>query len=94
MAPCFTPSAFLGEEMQAPVALARWEAFLIDAVLRNGGGGTTDRTSDPPPLRAPKGAAGPESGDCQRQQQLKQIGPPVRPGLGVHRLALALDGVG
>ena len=30
----FTLSAFLGEEMQAPVALKHWEAFLIDAVLR------------------------------------------------------------
>ena len=30
----FTLSAFLGEEMQAPAALAHWEAFLIDAVLR------------------------------------------------------------
>ena len=30
----YTLSAFLGEELQAPQALAHWEAFLIDAVLR------------------------------------------------------------
>jgi len=30
----FTLSAFLGEEMETPAALAHWEAFLVDAVLR------------------------------------------------------------
>jgi len=30
----FTLSAFLGEELETPAALAHWEAFLIDAVLR------------------------------------------------------------
>jgi TetR/AcrR family transcriptional regulator, upper aerobic nicotinate degradation pathway regulator len=30
----FTLSAFLGEELETPAALAHWEAFLVDAVLR------------------------------------------------------------
>lgn len=30
----FTLSAFLGEELETPAALAHWEAFLIDSVLR------------------------------------------------------------
>ena len=30
----FTLSAFLGEQLETPAALAHWEAFLIDAVLR------------------------------------------------------------
>ena len=30
----YTLSAFLGEELRAPQALAHWESFLIDAVLR------------------------------------------------------------
>jgi TetR/AcrR family transcriptional regulator, upper aerobic nicotinate degradation pathway regulator len=30
----FTLSAFLGEELETPVALAHWEAFLVDSVLR------------------------------------------------------------
>ena len=30
----FTLSAFLGEELESAAALAHWEAFLIDAVLR------------------------------------------------------------
>ena len=30
----FTLSAFLGEELEHPAALAHWESFLIDAVLR------------------------------------------------------------
>ena len=30
----FTLSAFLGENLEAPAALAHWEAFMIDAVLR------------------------------------------------------------
>jgi TetR/AcrR family transcriptional regulator, upper aerobic nicotinate degradation pathway regulator len=30
----FTLSAFLGEELETPKALAHWEGFLIDAVLR------------------------------------------------------------
>jgi AcrR family transcriptional regulator len=30
----FTLSAFLGEDMDAPAALAHWEGFVIDAVLR------------------------------------------------------------
>lgn len=30
----FTLSAFLGEELDTPAALAHWEAFVIDAVLR------------------------------------------------------------
>ena len=30
----FTLSAFLGEALEAPAALAHWEAFLVDAVLR------------------------------------------------------------
>jgi AcrR family transcriptional regulator len=30
----FTLSAFLGESLEAPAALAHWEAFMIDAVLR------------------------------------------------------------
>ncbi|HEY4066893.1 MAG TPA: TetR family transcriptional regulator [Burkholderiaceae bacterium] len=30
----FTLSAFLGEALETPAALAHWEAFLIDAVLR------------------------------------------------------------
>ena len=30
----FTLSAFLGEALEAPAALAHWEAFLIDAVMR------------------------------------------------------------
>ncbi len=30
----FTLSAFLGEQLETPDALAHWEAFLIDAVLR------------------------------------------------------------
>lgn len=31
----FTLSAFLGEDLEAPAALAHWEAFMTDAVLRN-----------------------------------------------------------
>jgi len=30
----YTLSAFLGEELETPVALAHWEGFLIDAVMR------------------------------------------------------------
>ncbi len=30
----FTLSAFLGEELETPAALAHWESFLVDAVLR------------------------------------------------------------
>ena len=30
----FTLSAFLGEQLDSADALAHWEAFLIDAVLR------------------------------------------------------------
>lgn len=30
----FTLSAFLGEQLETPAALAHWEAFMIDAVLR------------------------------------------------------------
>lgn len=30
----FTLSAFLGEELETPAALAHWEAFVIDSVLR------------------------------------------------------------
>ena len=30
----FTLSAFLGEELENPAALAHWEAFLVDSVLR------------------------------------------------------------
>lgn len=30
----FTLSAFLGEDLEAPLALARWEAFVTDMVLR------------------------------------------------------------
>ena len=30
----FTLSAFLGEELETPAALAHWEAFLVDSVLR------------------------------------------------------------
>ena len=30
----YTLSAFLGEELETPPALAHWEAFLIDAVMR------------------------------------------------------------
>ncbi|MBC8055699.1 MAG: TetR/AcrR family transcriptional regulator, partial [Rhizobiales bacterium] len=30
----YTLSAFLGEQLETPEALAHWEAFLIDAVLR------------------------------------------------------------
>ena len=30
----YTLSAFLGEALEAPAALAHWEAFLLDAVLR------------------------------------------------------------
>ena len=30
----FTLSAFLGEELETPAALAHWETFLVDAVLR------------------------------------------------------------
>ena len=30
----YTLSSFLGEELAAPAALAHWEAFIIDAVLR------------------------------------------------------------
>ena len=30
----FTLSAFLGEDLETPAALAHWEAFLIDAVMR------------------------------------------------------------
>jgi len=30
----FTLSAFLGEDMETPAALAHWESFLIDAVMR------------------------------------------------------------
>ena len=29
-----TLSAFLGEKLEQPAALAQWEAFLIDAVMR------------------------------------------------------------
>ena len=39
----FTLSAFLGEHLEAPEALAHWEAFLIDAVMRTvAAGPTTD----------------------------------------------------
>jgi TetR/AcrR family transcriptional regulator, upper aerobic nicotinate degradation pathway regulator len=31
----YTLSAFLGEDLEAPAALAHWERFLTDAVLRN-----------------------------------------------------------
>ena len=30
----YTLSSFLGEDLQAPAALAQWESFLIDAVIR------------------------------------------------------------
>ena len=30
----YTLSAFLGEPLEAPEALAHWEAFMIDTVLR------------------------------------------------------------
>lgn len=30
----YTLSAFLGEDLEAPAALARWEAFIMDVVLR------------------------------------------------------------
>ena len=30
----YTLSAFLGESLDTPAALAHWEAFMIDAVLR------------------------------------------------------------
>jgi len=30
----FTLSAFLGESLETPAALAHWESFMIDAVLR------------------------------------------------------------
>ena len=30
----FTLSAFLGEKLDTPAALAHWEAFLVDALLR------------------------------------------------------------
>jgi hypothetical protein len=30
----YTLSAFLGESLDTPGALARWETFMIDAVLR------------------------------------------------------------
>jgi len=33
----YTLSAFLGEELDTPAALAHWEAFVIDAVLRTVG---------------------------------------------------------
>ena len=29
-----TLSAFLGEDLEAPAALAHWEGFIIDVVLR------------------------------------------------------------
>lgn len=38
----FTLSAFLGEKMATPQALARWEAFLMDAVLRTVAPATTN----------------------------------------------------
>ena len=37
----FTLSAFLGEELERPAALAHWESFLIDAVLRTVQAGST-----------------------------------------------------
>jgi hypothetical protein len=30
----YTLSAFLGENLETPAAIAHWEAFMIDAVLR------------------------------------------------------------
>ena len=40
----FTLSAFLGEELETPAALAHWEIFLVDAVLRT--------VAVAPPMRA------------------------------------------
>ena len=40
----FTLSAFLGEELETPAALAHWEVFLVDAVLRT--------VAVAPPMRA------------------------------------------
>ena len=42
----FTLSAFLGEELETPAALAHWETFLVDAVLR------TVAVAVAPPMRA------------------------------------------
>ena len=43
----YTLSAFLGEALQAPQALAHWEAFLIDAVLRTVAPGAAKRARKP-----------------------------------------------
>jgi AcrR family transcriptional regulator len=42
----FTLSAFLGEDLEAPAALAHWEAFILDAVLRTA---SPVRPAPPPP---------------------------------------------
>jgi TetR/AcrR family transcriptional regulator, upper aerobic nicotinate degradation pathway regulator len=41
----FTLSAFLGEELETPAALAHWEAFLVDAVLRTVACGPQEHTA-------------------------------------------------
>lgn len=41
----FTLSAFLGEELETPAALAHWEAFLIDSVLRTVACGPQNHTA-------------------------------------------------
>jgi hypothetical protein len=46
----FTLSAFLGEPLEAPGALAHWEAFLIDAVMRTVAAGP--RADVPRPAKA------------------------------------------
>ena len=50
----FTLSAFLGEPLEAPEALAHWEAFLIDAVMRTVAAGTTADVPQPANARTPR----------------------------------------
>jgi AcrR family transcriptional regulator len=51
----YTLSAFLGEPLEAPAALAHWEGFLIDAVMR------TVAAAPKPRTPARKSGAGPSS---------------------------------
>ena len=43
----FTLSSFLGEDLQAPAALAHWETFIIDAVLRTVAASAPQRHPNP-----------------------------------------------
>ncbi len=53
----FTLSAFLGEDLEAPEALARWEAFVSDMILRGIATDAVARPTTPAEGRSPRVAA-------------------------------------